>query len=61
MRIRATYTVTKEYEVDLKNYPKGATFPEGVIKIDKVGIMDDPEGYFSEIDSEHLSLEAIED
>lgn len=61
MKIRATYTVTKEYEVNLKNYPEGITFPDGVIKIDKVGIMDDPESFFSNIDSEHLSLEVVEE
>jgi hypothetical protein len=61
MKVRATYTVVKDYEVNLENYPEGTTFPDGVIKLDQKIIMEDPELFFSDVDSDHLDLKVVED
>jgi len=61
MQIKATYTVTKIYDVDLKNYPKGTKTSEDVIAVDQKGIMADPEMFFSDVDTEDLNLEVVEE
>lgn len=60
MKIKATYTVTKIYDAPSANYPEGST-PEDIIKIDQEGIMEDPEMFFSDIDTENLDLEIVEE
>lgn len=59
MQIKATYTVTKVYDVNLGNYPPETT-PEGIVEIDRAGIMEDPDLFFSDVDTEELNLEVVE-
>jgi len=61
MKIKATYTVTKTYDVDLKNYPQGTETAEDVMEIDREQIMEDPEMFFSDIDDDNLELEVVEE
>lgn len=59
MKIKATYTVTKIYDVHPANYPNGLT-PEEIVKFDQEAIMQDPEMFFSDVDTEKLNLEIVE-
>ena len=61
MKIKATYTVTKTYDADLKNYPQGTETAEDVMEFDREQIMEDPEMFFSDIDDDNLELEVVEE
>lgn len=56
MKVRATRTIVKEYEVNPDHYPKGST-TEDILKLDQQGLEDE---FFDDVDSDVVSLEIID-
>ena len=56
MKIRATRTIIKEYEVNKDCYPEGAT-PQVILDIDQKGL---EEEFFDDVDSDDIVLKVIE-